>query len=338
MIGISGSFLAAFLVFVTAMTVFFAIGLSVLILFLRMRRVRSQRLARVSSAERQGRAQREEILRRQSSRKRGGSRRWTEGGTETQTWLQKGHAWLNLRLLRANLDLSGLEILAIFLVTFGLASVCALVITGGAFLQSLILGAILALLILDVVLRFLISRGRARFLAQLPGALDSIVRGTRFGVSVNECIRTIARDFDPPISRHFQAIADRIHLGQKIDAAIWQQAEIIEAREMDFFANTIAIQIESGGSMGEVLGKLSDLLRKRKALRLKVKATSSEAKASAVIIGSLPFAMALILWFVSPDYLVPLFREEVGRILLGIGLTSILVGFYVMYRMTQFKV
>ena len=90
--------------------------------------------------------------------------------------------------------------------------------------------------------------------------------------------------------------------------------------------------------MGEVLGKLSDLLRKRKALRLKVKATSSEAKASAIIIGSLPFAMALILWFVSPDYLVPLFSKEVGRILLGIGMTSMLIGFYVMYRMTQFKV
>ena len=137
--------------------------------------------------------------------------------------------------------------LAIFLVTFGVTSVGGLVITSGGFLKSLILGAIFALLLPDLVLRFLIARSRARFLAQLPDALDSIVRGTRFGVSVIECIRTVARDFDPPISRHFQAIADRIHLGEKIDAAIWRQAEIIETREMDFFANTIAIQIESGG-------------------------------------------------------------------------------------------
>ena len=127
-------------------------------------------------------------------------------------------------------------------------------------------------------------------------------------------------------------------LGEPLDAALWRVARVIDKPEMDFFAISIAIQIETGGSLSDALGNLADLLRARERMKLKIKAISSEAKASALIIGALPFLMLGLLMMMSPDYVMPLFTDPRGHMMLGAGLTSIGIGAFVMWRMTQFEI
>lgn len=189
--------------------------------------------------------------------------------------------------------------------------------------------------------RFVMMRGgrRAnRFMKQLPDAIDTIIRGIRSGLPVIECVAGVGQEFEDPVGGHFRSISERVTLGETLDGALWRVAQVIEKPEMDFFAISIAIQVETGGSLSDALGNLADLLRQRERMKLKIKAISSEAKASAMIIGALPFMMLGLLMMMSPDYVMKLFTDPRGQIMLLCGLTSIGIGAFVMYRMTQFEI
>jgi tight adherence protein B len=190
----------------------------------------------------------------------------------------------------------------------------------------------------DRFVKFLGTRRSNRFMKQLPDAIDTIIRGIRSGLPVIECIGTVGQEYDDPVGGHFQTISERVMLGEPLEGALWRVARVVERPEMDFFATSIAIQVETGGSLAEALGNLADLLRARERMKLKIKAISSEAKASAMIIGALPFLMLGLLMMMSPDYVMKLFTDPRGQIMLACGFTSICVGAFVMWRMTQFEI
>jgi tight adherence protein B len=148
----------------------------------------------------------------------------------------------------------------------------------------------------------------------------------------------VGQEYDDPVGGHFQAISERVMLGETLDGALWRVARVIDKPEMDFFAICISIQVETGGSLSEALGNLADLLRARERMKLKIKAISSEAKASALIIGALPFMMLALLMMMSPDYIMKLFTDPRGQMMLLAGLGSICMGAFVMWRMTQFEI
>jgi tight adherence protein B len=100
----------------------------------------------------------------------------------------------------------------------------------------------------------------------------------------------------------------------------------------------MAIQKETGGNLAETLGNLADLIRKRRQLKLKIKAMSSEAKASAMIIGSLPFVMFCLLMLVNSDYVMTLFQKPTGKVLMGAGMTWMLIGWGAMLKMISFEI
>jgi tight adherence protein B len=177
-----------------------------------------------------------------------------------------------------------------------------------------------------------------RFMKQLPDGLDTIIRGIRSGLPVIECVAAVGEEFEDPIGGYFRAIAERVALGEPIDAALWRTARIVNRSEMDFLATSISIQMETGGSLSEALSNLADLLRQRERMKLKIKAISSEAKASAFIIGAMPFVMLGLLTVMSPDYVMPLYTDPRGHTMLMAGLGSISVGAFVMWRMTQFEI
>ena len=129
-----------------------------------------------------------------------------------------------------------------------------------------------------------------------------------------------------------------MQLGEPLEAALWRVARVINRPEMDFLAIAIAIQMETGGSLSEALGNLADLLRARERMKLKIKAISSEAKASAMIIGALPFVMLGLLTMMSPDYVMPLFTDPRGQMMLGGRPRQHQLGAFVMWRMTQFEI
>ncbi len=245
--------------------------------------------------------------------------------------------------LRANIHRAGMTM---SLGAFMLASVVvAVVLAGIGWLASgapiglLALPAAFAgMLLVDAFVRMRGEMMANRFMKQLPDAIDTIIRGIRSGLPVIECIGIAGQESAAPIGPHFRAISERVQLGEPIEGAIWRVARVINKPEMDFLAVAVSIQMETGGSLSEALGNLADLLRKRAQMKLKIKAISSEAKASAMIIGALPFVMLGLLTFMSPEYILPLFGDPRGQLMLGAGLGSISMGAFVMWRMTQFEI
>lgn len=184
----------------------------------------------------------------------------------------------------------------------------------------------------------LIARRRGRFLKLFAEAVALIVRGIRAGLPVTETIAVVGQEIAEPVGGEFRAVADQIRLGGGIEQAMGQAARRIGLPEFDFLVISLAVQRETGGNLAETLENLERILRRRQQMRLKVKAMSSEAAASALIIGALPFVMGALMSVVSPDYLRVLFTTPVGRLLLGGAAASLVTGGLVMQQMVRFEI
>lgn len=189
-----------------------------------------------------------------------------------------------------------------------------------------------------IIIGVLIKRRVKQFTTRFAEAIDLIIRGLKSGLPVPESIRTVGEEFGGPVGDEFRKVADRIKLGESMDQALQEAGKRINTAEFQFFIISLAVQRETGGNLAETLENLSDILRKRRQMQLKIKAMSSEAKASAYIIGSLPFVMFVLLYLVSGDYVMGLFTDPRGLVLVGIGFASLFVGIAVMMKMVRFEV
>ncbi len=199
------------------------------------------------------------------------------------------------------------------------------------------LSFILGLGVPHAVTGFMVSRRIKKFLANFPEAIDTMCRGIRSGLPITESIGAVGREMPDPVGIEFHRISDGVRMGKTLEDSMWEVAQRIDTPEFRFLIIAMAIQKETGGNLAETLGNLAELIRKRRQLRLKVKAMSSEAKASAMIIGSLPFIMFLLLSVVNPDYVGVLIYEPKGHMLLGGGLAWMSLGWGVMIKMTHFE-
>lgn len=176
------------------------------------------------------------------------------------------------------------------------------------------------------------------FVNNLPEALDMIVRGVKSGLPVAETINVVAEETEGVISEEFQRVTEDSRVGMTLEAALWASAERLSAAEFKFFVVVLTVQRETGGNLAETLENLSELVRSRKQMKLKVRAMSSEARASQYILGGLPFAIAGLLLLVSPDYILTLFRTDGGHTILMIGGVMLFIGWFVMGRMVNFEI
>ncbi|WP_316976778.1 type II secretion system F family protein [Shumkonia mesophila] len=177
-----------------------------------------------------------------------------------------------------------------------------------------------------------------RFIALFPDAIDLIVRGLKSGLPVIESVAAAGREMADPVGIEFRRIADAVKFGQTLEDAMWETAARLDTPEFKFFVISLAVQRETGGNLGETLGNLSDVLRRRRQMRLKIKAMSSEARASAMILGSLPFIMFGLIFLVNPDYEAMMFTDPRGRMALIAGLVVLGMGVAVMRKMVRFEI
>ncbi len=184
----------------------------------------------------------------------------------------------------------------------------------------------------------LIQRRMNKFTVQFPDAIDLMVRGLRSGLPVTETIAACGREMADPVGAEFRRIADAIRLGQTLEDALWDAAKRLDTAEFKFFVISLSVQKETGGNLAETLANLSDILRARKQMKLKIRAMSSEAKASAMILGSLPFVMFGIIYLLSPEYESALFTDMRGRVMLGFALGLMGAGILVMRKMVRFEI
>ena len=244
---------------------------------------------------------------------------------------------LEIRIQQAGLDWSrnayiigsaalGLGLgLVLFVVQDSPAVAAAAALVGGFGLPSWTLG-------------FKKKRRLAKISDGFPNAVDVVIRGVKAGLPLADCLRIIATESPEPLRSEFRRIVEAQSMGLGLAEAVERMAERVPTTEANFFAIVIAIQAKAGGNLTEALGNLSRVIRDRKKMKAKVKAISSEAKASAGIIGSLPFIVATLVYLMSPDYMSLLFTTTTGRMMLGVGAFWMTTGVFVMKKMINFEV
>ncbi len=187
------------------------------------------------------------------------------------------------------------------------------------------------------VLSFLMARRRKKFTNEFAGAIDVIVRSVKSGLPTNEALRIVAKESPNPVGSEFTRLVEGMKVGITLEQGLKRMFDAMPTAEVGFFSIVMTIQGKSGGNLSEALGNLAAVLRDRKRLEGKVRAMSSEAKASAMIIGSLPPGVMLLVYMTTPAYIAMLFTEKMGNLMLAGCVVWMGIGIFVMRKMINFK-
>jgi tight adherence protein B len=203
---------------------------------------------------------------------------------------------------------------------------------------ALFLGLFVGIGLPHYIVGKLIKKRVAKFNARFPDALELMVRGLRSGLPISETMGVVADELPGPIAEEFRSVTDKMKIGRTMEAALQEAADRMGTAEFQFFVITLAIQRETGGNLAETLANLADVLRKRAQMKLKIKAMSSESKASAWIVGALPFIVFILITFINPNYMHTFFVDK-RLIIVGCGgLVWMGVGVFIMAKMVDFEI
>lgn len=228
-------------------------------------------------------------------------------------------------------------------VSIALVISAALLLAGAPFLITVFASIIVGFGIPHMVISKMISKRVGEFTSKFPDAIELLVRGLRSGLPIAETLHAVSTEVPGPVGVEFRQVIERVRIGKTLEAALQESADMLDTPEFQFFCITLAIQRETGGNLAETLGNLAEVLRKRAQMKLKIAAMSSEAKASAWIVGALPFLVFGMIYMLNPGYLEGFFPWADGydkRVMLtGLGgLVWMSVGVFIMSRMVAFEI
>ena len=220
----------------------------------------------------------------------------------------------------------------------GLAIAVIVFLRSGAPLLSLGIGALFGAGIPHMAVGHFIKKRTGDFNAKFPDAIELLVRGLRSGLPVTETLAVVAQEVPGPVGIEFKGVVERIRIGRTMEESLQETADRLGIPEFNFFCITLAIQRETGGNLAETLSNLADVLRKRAQMKLKIKAMSSESKASAYIVGALPFIVFGMIWWINPSYVGGFFSDD-RLIVAGLGgLVWMSIGAFIMAKMVSFEI
>ena len=189
-----------------------------------------------------------------------------------------------------------------------------------------------------MVVGYLINKRTNDFINKFPDGIELLVRGLRSGLPVTETLGIVAQEVPGPVGSEFKSVIDRIKVGKTMEDALQDTGDKLGIAEFNFFTITLAIQRETGGNLAETLSNLAEVLRKRAQMKLKIRAMSSESKASAYIVGSLPFLVAMAISFLNPEYMAPFLTDD-RLIVTGLGAGVWMgMGVLMMAKMVNFEI
>ena len=187
------------------------------------------------------------------------------------------------------------------------------------------------------ILSKLIARRQAKFMLELAGGVEIIVRGVKSGLPLNDCLQLISTECPEPVSSEFRTVVEQQRVGVPLQECLERMAERIPLQETRFFTIVIAIQQQAGGNLAEALGNLANVLRDRQRMALRVKALSAEAKSSAAILGVLPPGVGVLMSVTAPDYIAALFTTKAGNMMIAGCMLWMGIGILIMRKMINFK-
>ena len=213
-----------------------------------------------------------------------------------------------------------------------------MMIRGAPFLLALFVALFVGIGLPHFIVGKMITRRVTKFTSNFPDAIELMVRGLRSGLPITETLGIVASELPGPVGIEFRAVSDRMKIGRTMEVALQETADRLGTAEFQFFVITLAIQRETGGNLAETLSNLADVLRKRSMMKLKIRAMSSESKASAYIVGSLPFIVFILVYMVNPFYMANFFIDQ-RLIVAGIGgMVWMGIGVFIMAKMVNFEI
>jgi tight adherence protein B len=243
--------------------------------------------------------------------------------------------------LRRRLEQAGLRVSPrdywILCATAAMAVFAACLLTRQSFLASALAGFVVGLGLPRWALYFLTKRRLKKFTSEFANAIDVIVRSVKTGLPTTEALKIVAKEIAEPVGSEFTKLTEGLKVGVTLEQGLRRMFESIPTAEVNFFGIVMTIQQKSGGNLAEALSNLSGVLRDRKRLQDKIKSMSSEAKASAAIIGSLPPVFLCLVYVTSPAYMSTLFTERLGNLMLLGCAVWMSVGIFFMKKMIDFK-
>lgn len=245
---------------------------------------------------------------------------------------------LRKRLNKTGRDITFKKYVMATIITAVLFAFAMKVFVGLSLMPALMLGLFAGLFIPHTYVNAVINKRLKKFTTQFPEAIDLIVRGLRAGLPITESIYAVSREMSAPISVEFGKITDEIRLGKTMDEALWSTAKRLDTPDFKFFVISLSVQQETGGNLTETLTNLTEILRGRTRLKLKIKAMISEGKASAYIIGSLPFIMCGLLSVMNYEYMSVMFTNPMGQIGLMAAAVWMSIGVFILSQMINFEV
>ena len=245
--------------------------------------------------------------------------------------------------LRNRLQQAGLNIgigiyMVINFITAALVFIGLKLVIGLPLILAILMGCFIGIFAPHYVVKSKIKNRLKAFITLFPDAIDLIVRGLKSGLPINESIQSVGREIDDPVGIEFRRMADAMRLGTTMDEAMWDAAKRIDIADFKFFVICLSVQKETGGNLAETLANLSDILRKRQQMKLKIKAMSAEGRASAMIVGLLPFIMFGMLLSINYDYASILFTDPRAIAVSIGGLIWMGIGVLAMSKMISFEI
>ncbi|MEO5773383.1 MAG: type II secretion system F family protein [Sphingomicrobium sp.] len=245
-------------------------------------------------------------------------------------------------LLRKRLEQTGKDIpLARYaMISIGIVLVIAFLLTmrGAPFFLALFVGLFAGIGGPHFFIGKMIKRRLNKFNVNFPDAIELMVRGLRSGLPITETLGIVASEIQGPVGAEFRGVSDKMKIGRTMEAALQETADRVGTAEFQFFVITLAIQRETGGNLAETLSNLADVLRKRAQMKLKIRAMSSESKASAYIVGCLPFVVFIMVYMVNPTYIGGFFTDQ-RLMVAGLGgMVWMSIGAFIMAKMVNFEI
>jgi tight adherence protein B len=245
-------------------------------------------------------------------------------------------------LMRKRLEMTGKGIslgkYAMICIGVVLLVTIAFAFRGAPLALSLLLGLFFGIGGPHFVIGKMIKRRIKKFNSNFPDAIELMVRGLRSGLPITETLGIVASEIQGPVGVEFRMVADKMKIGRTMEAALQDTADRLGTPEFQFFVITLAIQRETGGNLAETLSNLADVLRKRAQMKLKIRAMSSESKASAYIVGALPFVVFTLVYMINPKYMGGFFTDQ-RLIVAGIGgMIWMGIGALIMAKMVNFEI
>ncbi len=226
----------------------------------------------------------------------------------------------------------------IVFVFIGLLVVLFSILTQMFGLLGLVLSPVLAYYLPYKFFRGKVKKRNQQFLNLFPDVLDMIVRSVRSGFPLSTALKMVADNMDPPVSTEFKRVAEEISLGRSMTEALTRMGDRINEPDIHFFIVVLSVQQETGGNLAEVMENLSGVIRKRKQLRLKIKAMTSEGRATAWVLGALPVFVFLVLLLIQPDYVEVLWSTSGGQIIAAAAMGLIGLTFFIVRQMVDIEI